>query len=119
MKASIGQEDYQKLVIEDAVQIKWMSHRVNLEVWKNKYSIGIEKNWKMMKSERSSCGIDLPAEMDGGLKVQNIQKKYVWYLRILKQIFLAGEYVELPEDDEGNNKTFDRLSMKEKQTFWD
>ena len=47
-KASIGQESYQKLVtfIKDAANK--MSH-VDLEVWKNKYSIGIEKKRKSLQ----------------------------------------------------------------------
>ena len=69
------QENYQKFVtfIEDTANK--MSH-ADLEARKKKYSIGLEKNRKVTKSERSSCGIDVPAGMDSGLKIKDTQKKH-------------------------------------------
>ena len=65
----------------------------------------------MTTSEQSNCGIDVPAEMDGGLKVKDIQRKYD--KEIKAEIDCRG--IEYPKDDAGNTKTYDQLSMKEKQ----
>ena len=66
---------------------------------------------KVTKSERRSCGIDMPAEMDAGLKIKDIQKKYDKEIKVK----ISFRRIELPEDDDGNKKTFDQLSMKEKR----
>ena len=49
--------------------------------------------------------------MDGGPKIKDTQKKYD------KEIKAETSFrrIELPEDDDGNKKTFDQLSMKEKR----
>ena len=107
-RASIGQENYRQLVtfIEDATNK--MSH-VDLEARKTKYSSGIDKPRKVTKSERNNCGIDVPAEMDGGLKIKDIQRKYDKEIKAE----IACRRIELPEDENGNKKTYTQLSMKE------
>ena len=51
----------------------------------------------------------MPAEMDAGLKIKDIQKKYDKEIKVK----ISFRRIELPEDDDGNKKTFDQLSMKE------
>ena len=76
-----------------------------MEVWKNKCSIDIEKNQNAIKSEWS-------AEMGGGSKIKDRQKKYDKELKAE----ISFWQTELPTDDNGKKKTFDWLSTKKK---WD
>jgi len=82
-----------------------------LEAQKEKYAEGVEKPRKETKSEQSRCGLDIPAEMDGGLKKKDIQKKYD------AQIRAEIEFRRLvyPRDEEGNRKTYEQLSIAEKK----
>lgn len=107
-KRSIGDEGYKELVsfIEDSANK--ISH-VDLEARKVKYSTGICKPRKTTKSEQNTCGMDIPAEMDGGLKIKDIQRKYD--KEIQAEIDCRG--IEYPKDEQGNTKTFNQLSMKE------
>ena len=71
----VGTETYTKLLWHidgDANKIS----RVDLEARKEKYSEGVEKTRKVTKSEQSKCALDVPAEMDGGLKKKHVLKKY-------------------------------------------
>ena len=52
------------------------SSRIDLEEQKETYAKGIQKPRKMTKSEQCSCGPDVPAQMDGGITIQNLQVKY-------------------------------------------
>ena len=49
---------------------------VDLETRKVQYDKGIDQQRKVTKSEQSSCGPDVPARMNGGITVRNLQKKY-------------------------------------------
>ena len=55
--------------------------------------------------------MDVPAEMDGGLKMKDIQKRYD------KEIEeeMVCRRIELPVGEDGNRKRSDHLSMKEKR----
>ena len=86
--------------IEDAANK--MSY-VKLEARKKKYSTGIGKNRKVAKSERSSCGIDVSAEIYGGLKIKDSQKKYNKGI----EAEISCRRIELPEDDGRKKKTYD------------
>ena len=107
-RSVIGEERYGQLVKYfdgDANRIS----RVDLEKRKDKYAKGVDKPRKVTKSEQSNCGIDVPAEMDGGLKVKDIQRKYDEEIKA--EIDCRG--IEYPKDDAGNTKAYDQLSMKE------
>ena len=71
--ASVGIETYTKLLQHidgDANKIS----RVDLEARKAKYSEGTKKTWKVTNSEQSKCAVDVPAEMDGGLKKKHVKR---------------------------------------------
>ena len=55
--------------------------------------------------------MDVPAEMEGGLKIKDIQKRYD--KEIEEEIVCRR--IDLPVDEDGNRKTFCQLSMKEKR----
>ena len=56
-------------------------------------------------------GIDVPVEMDGGLKMKEIQKKYE------KEVDaeIVCRRIELPVDGCGKGKKINQLSIKEKR----
>ena len=77
---------------------------VDLEARKAKYAEGIKKPHKITKAEQSLCGLDIPAEMDGGLTIKNLQKRYDEEIRA--EIECQGiQY----------NRPYYQLSMKEKK----
>ena len=74
-KAILGKEKYKDLVLflqGDANRVS----RIDLEARKVKYANGIQKPRKLTKAEQIKCGLDVPAEMDGGLRKKDIQRKY-------------------------------------------
>ena len=83
--------------------------RVDLEKRKSKIAKGISKSRKITKSEQNNCGVDVPAEMDGGLKIKDIQRKYDKALEA--EINCRG--IAYPKDENGNPKAYGQLSMKE------
>ncbi len=50
--------------------------RVNLDATKEKFAKGIDKVRKLTKAETNTCGLDVPGEMDGRVKMKDLQKKY-------------------------------------------
>ena len=107
-RASVGIETYTKLLQHidgDANKIS----RVDLEARKAKYSEGIEKTRKVTKSEQSKCAVDVPAEMDGGLKKKHVPKRYDDQIKAE----IVCRKVEL-------GKPYHELSMAEKkEILWD
>ena len=68
-RADIGDEKYKQLlnyIDGDANKIS----RVDLEERKEKYAKGILKPRKITKAEQNSFGVDIPAEMDGGIRIK-------------------------------------------------
>lgn len=59
-----------------------------------------------MKSGKNVCGPDIPAEMDGGLKMKDIQKKYD------KEIKAEIDFRGINDE---NLKPYEEVSMKEKR----
>ena len=109
-RAAIGDQCYKdliKFVDGDANKIS----RVDLEARKDKYSKGVNKIRKTTKSETNTCGMDVPAEMDGGLKMKDIQKKYETEV----DAEIVCRRIELPVDEDGKRKPCNQLSMKEKR----
>ena len=51
--------------------------RADLDATKEKFAKGINKVRKLTKSETNTCGLHVPAEMDGGVKMKDLQKKYI------------------------------------------
>ena len=68
--AVAGNEQYRQLVkyIEGDAN---KTSAVDLKKRKSKIAKGINKSRKITKSEQNNCGIDVPAEMDGGLKIKD------------------------------------------------
>ena len=85
--------------------------RVDLEARKDKYSKGVNKIRKTTKSETNACGIDVPAEMDGGLKMKEIQKKHEQEV----DAEIVCRRIELPVAEDGKRKKINQLSIKEKR----
>ena len=83
-----------------------------METRKEKYAKGIEKPRKLTKSEQNACGPDISAEMDGGLKKCYLINKYEKEIRA--EIECRG-ITDFPKDDNGNPKSYDKLSMMEKK----
>ena len=59
----------------------------------------------------SKCGVDIPAEMDGGLKKKDIQKKHDVAIRAE----IEFRRLVYPRDADGSRKTYEQLSMAEKK----
>ena len=55
--------------------------------------------------------MDVPAEMDGGLKMKDIQKKYETEV----DAEIVCPRIELPVDEDGKRKPCNQLSMKQKR----
>ena len=72
---------------------------------------GVNKTQKTTKSETNTCGIDVPAEMDGGLQIREIQKKHA------KEVDaeIVCRRIELPVAEDGKRKKINQLSIKEKR----
>ena len=74
-----------------------MSH-IELERQKVKYASGIENPRKRIKNEQNTCCLDIPAEMDGGLKEKDMQRKYDKEIRAeieFRKLRLEKPYEEL------------------------
>ena len=101
-RADIGDEKYKRVlnyIDGDANKIS----RVDLKEHKEKYAKGILKPRKITKAEQNSFGVDIPAEMDGGNRIKNVQKKYD------KEI--EAEFIHRRIEHEG---PYNKLPMKEK-----
>ena len=74
-RANVGEDRYRQLmsfIDGDANRIS----RIDLEARKETFAKGIKKPRKITKSEQCSCGPDVPAQMGGGITIQNLQAKY-------------------------------------------
>ena len=86
--------------------------RVDLEARKAKYAEGIEKPRKITKAEQNSCGPDITAEMDGGLKIKYILQKYDKEIRAeieCRGIRLSKPYTQLSMTEKKNLLKVDEM----------
>ena len=58
----------------------------------------------------NACGIDVPAEMEGGLKIKDVQKKYEEVI----DAEIVCRRIELPLDEDGRRKLCTQLNIEEK-----
>ena len=86
--------------------------RVRIYLLPTKYTTGVEKPRSITKSEQNACGPYIPAEMNGGLKKCYLINKY--NKEINAEIDCQG-ITDLPRDDVGNPRSYDKLSIMEKK----
>ena len=85
---------------------------VDLEARKANYAEGIEKLRKITKAEQSLCGPDIPAEMDGGLKIKYILQKYDKEIRAeieCQGILISKPYAQLSMMEKKNLLKVDKM----------
>ena len=87
------------------------SSRVDLEERKEKYAEGINKKRKITKSEQNSCGADVPAKMDGGITIRNLQVKYD--TQIKAEIIFRGIKLDKLYKDLKHKEKVDYLRLDE------
>ena len=87
------------------------SSRIDLEERKEKCAGGINKKRKIIKSEQNSCGADVPAKMDGGITIRNLQVKYD--AQIKAEIIFRGIKLDKSHKDLKHQEKVDYLRLDE------
>jgi hypothetical protein len=73
--AIIGDDQYNQLLNHIEGDLNQISY-VDVEARKVMYAKGTQQPRKLTKSEQNACGADIPAEMDGGIKIKDIIKRH-------------------------------------------
>ena len=68
-RETLGDESYAQLPGYIGDGNNKISH-VDLEERKDEYAKGVDKVWKIPKSEQSTSGFDVLAVMDGGIRIK-------------------------------------------------